>query len=688
MSKNLLLEIGTEEVPAHVMPGILKELGEKAEKAFKENRVAFESIRTIGTPRRTALLVQGLAESQEDVSSENRGPSVQIAFDADGNPTKAAQGFARGQKIDPKELVVKDGYVYAMVHEKGKATAELLQSILPELISSLSFPNNMRWRDLDFKFIRPLRWIVALLGSEVIPFEVAEVQSGRVSRGHRFLSPTRDKNEEFEIANADSYEKTCEEQFVIVDQERRKAMIREQIEAVAKENGGQAEISEELLEEVLYLVEYPTALCGKFDEKYLQLPPEAVITPMRDHQRYFPVKDSQGKLLPLFITVRNGGKEHLETVQHGNERVLRARLEDAQFFFDEDRKKSLEEHREKLKTVVFQQGLGNMYEKSERLAELSDFIAAELKADEKTVKHAHRAALLCKADLVTGMVTEFTELQGIMGREYAKLDGECEKVAVAIDEHYMPRFAGDSQPQSEAGRIVSVADKIDTIVGTFSRGKIPTGSQDPFALRRQALGLVNMMIEAKWQLSLAKVVAKAMDLYNLTDEAARAKMQQDVADFMRLRLKNVLDDVRYDVVDAVLTEVDDLYAVSLRAQAVQKFVSGDAAAHIQAFVRAANLAAKAEQEGFEESLFQVEAEKTLGQVCKATAGSVESLIAGQDYVGAIDALTELTAPIDKFFEDVMVMDKDEAIRNNRLGLLKSIDALVGRVADFSKIVLA
>ena len=261
-------------------------------------------------------------------------------------------------------------------------------------------------------------------------------------------------------------------------------------------------------------------------------------------------------------------------------------------------------------------------------------------------------------------------------------------MAIAIDEHYMPRFAGDSQPQSEAGRIVSVADKIDTIVGTFSRGKIPTGSQDPFALRRQALGLVNMMIEAKWQLSLAKVVAKAMDLYNLTDEAVRAKMQQDVADFMRLRLKNVLDDVRYDVVDAVLTDVDDLYAVSLRAQAVQKFVSGDATAHIQAFVRAANLAAKAEQEGFQESLFQVEAEKTLGQVCKATAGSVESLIAGQDYVGAIDALTELTAPIDKFFADVMVMDKDEAIRNNRLGLLKSIDSLTGRVAGFSKIVLA
>ncbi len=691
MSKNLLLEIGTEEVPAHVMPGILSELKEKAEKALKENRVAFESVRTIGTPRRTALLVTGLADRQEDVSSENRGPSVQIAFDADGNATKAAQGFARGQGVAPKDLVVKDGYVYAMVHEEGKATAELLQTILPELICSLSFPNNMRWRDLDFKFIRPLRWIVALLGSEVIPFEVAEVQSGRVSRGHRFLSPNRAHNGEFEIADADSYEKTCEEQFVIVDQERRKAMIREQIVEVAKANGGQAEISEDLLEEVLYLVEYPTALCGKFDDKYLLLPPETVITPMRDHQRYFPVKSSEGKLMPLFITVRNGGKEHLETVQHGNERVLRARLEDAQFFFDEDRKKSLEEHREKLKTVVFQQGLGNMFEKSERLAELSDFIASELKADEKVAKHAHRAAILCKADLVTGMVTEFTELQGIMGREYAKLDGECEKVAVAIDEHYMPRFAGDNQPQSEAGRIVSVADKIDTIVGTFSRGKIPTGSQDPFALRRQALGLVNMMIEAKWQLSLSKVVAKSMDLYGITDEAARQKMQQDVADFMRLRLKNVLEgeSIRYDVIDAVMADVNDIYAVELRAQAVQKFVGTEAAVgNIQAFVRAANLAAKAETEGFKEELFQVEAEKALGQVCRSTESSVQSLLAGQDYVGAIDALTELTAPIDKFFEDVMVMDKDEAVRNNRLGLLKSIDNLVGKVADFSKIVLA
>ena len=683
MSKDLLLEIGTEEVPAHIMPGILAQLKENAGKAFKENRIEFGSVRTIGTPRRTALIVKDLAEKQADVSSENRGPSIQIAFDADGNPTKAAQGFARGQKVDAKDLVVKDGYVYAMVHEAGKPATELLQTILAELICGLSFPNNMRWADLDFKFIRPLRWIVALYGSEVVPFEVAEVKSGRVSRGHRFLS-----DGDFEISDADSYEAACEQNFILVDQDKRKALIRQQIEAVAKENGGTAEITEELLEEVLYLVEYPTALCGRFEEKYLELPPEAVITPMRDHQRYFPVKAADGSLMPLFITVRNGGSEHLETVQHGNERVLRARLADAQFFFDEDRKKTLEEHREKLKTVVFQQGLGTMYEKSERLAELAGFIADALGADEKAHKHAVRAALLCKADLVTGMVTEFTELQGIMGREYAKLDGECPNVAIAIDEHYMPRFAGDSQPQSEAGRIVSIADKIDTIVGTFSRGKIPTGSQDPFALRRQALGLVNMMIEAKYTLSLAGVVDKAMDLYGITAEAARTKMQADVADFMRLRLKNVLDGTRYDVVDAVLTDVDDLYLVSLRAAAVTAFVtSSAAAANIQAFVRAANLAKKADCASVDTALFQAAEEKALYQVYTSTASVMESLVKGHDYAGAIDALTELAQPIDAFFDAVMVMDKDEKVKNNRLGLLKSIDDLVNRIADFSKIVL-
>ena len=686
MAKDLLLEIGTEEVPAHVMPGVLAQLKERAEKAFQENRIAFASVRTLGTPRRMALLVKDLAEKQADVTSENRGPSVKIAFDADGKPTKAAQGFARGQHVAPEDLVEKDGYVYAVVHETGKETAELLKTLLPELICALSFPNNMRWGSLEFKFIRPIRWLVALFDSEVIPFEVANVTSGRVSRGHRFLSQG-----DFSIAKADDYEKDCEAQYIIVDPEKRKAMIRAQIEAVAKENGGRAEITDDLLEEVLYLVEYPTALCGRFEEKYLQLPPEAVITPMRDHQRYFPVKDDAGKLLPLFITVRNGGKEYLETVQHGNERVLRARLADAQFFFDEDRKKSFEEHREKLKTVVFQQGLGTMYEKTERLAQLADFIADEIGADEKAHKHARRAALLSKADLVTGMVTEFTELQGIMGREYAKLDGECEKVAIAIDEHYMPRFAGDAQPQTTAGRIVSTADKIDTIVGTFHLGKIPTGSQDPFALRRQALGLVHMMIEAKYHLSISRLVAKAMDLYGITETEERAKMQADVAEFLRLRLRNVLEaeQIRYDAADAVLGDVDDIYNVLLRARAVTAFTGQkDAARSMQAFVRVANIARKNAAETIYPERFHMAEEKALYQAYTSTKSAVESLVSGEDFEGAIDALTELAAPIDAFFDNVMVMDKDEAIKDNRLALLRGVDGIIREVADFTRLVTA
>lgn len=686
MSKTLLLEIGTEEVPAHVMPGILSQLKENAAKTFEELRIEYKNIKTLGTPRRSALLVEGLAEQQADLSKENRGPAVNIAFDADGNPTKAAQGFARGQGVKPEELVTKDGYVYAMVHEKGGQTVDLLGETLKGLVDGLNFPNNMHWADLDYKFIRPLRWLVALYGQDVIDFEVANVKSGRTSRGHRFLSEG-----DFEIANAEDYVEACRKASIIVDQNERCEMIRQQIAEVAAANGGQAEVNEDLLEEVLYLVEYPTALCGKFDEKYLALPAEAVITPMRDHQRYFPVlKD--GQLLPLFITIRNGGKEHLETVQHGNERVLRARLEDAQFFFDEDRKKTLEQHGEKLKTVVFQDGLGTIYDKALRLEVLAGYIADAIGANEQDKKDAVRAAKLAKADLVTGMVTEFTELQGVMGREYALLDGETKAVAQAIDEHYMPRFAGDSQPASVAGRIVSLADKIDTIVGTFSRGLIPTGSQDPFALRRQALGIVNMLKEAQYHISLSQLVAKAMELLKIADASQQAKLQNDVADFMKLRLKNVLADagIRYDVVDAVFVTVDDIYGVFLRAQAVNEAVKQDMEKTIQAFVRTGNIARKAEdvQAAVETGLLAEQVEKDLCKAYEAASDKAEKEIAAQDYAGAIATLSQLAAPIDAFFDGVMVMDKDEKIKNNRLGLLKLVDNLICQVADFSKIVLA
>lgn len=686
MSKTLLLEIGTEEVPAHVMPGILSQLKENAAKTFEELRIEYKNIKTLGTPRRSALLVEGLAEQQADLSKENRGPAVNIAFDADGNPTKAAQGFARGQGVKPEELVTKDGYVYAMVHEKGGQTVDLLGDTLKGLVDGLNFPNNMHWADLDYKFIRPLRWLVALYGQDVIDFEVANVKSGRTSRGHRFLSEG-----DFEIANAEDYVEACRKASIIVDQNERCEMIRQQIAEVAAANGGQAEVNEDLLEEVLYLVEYPTALCGKFDEKYLALPAEAVITPMRDHQRYFPVlKD--GQLLPLFITIRNGGKEYLETVQHGNERVLRARLEDAQFFFDEDRKKTLEQHGEKLKTVVFQDGLGTIYDKALRLEVLAGYIADAIGANEQDKKDAVRAAKLAKADLVTGMVTEFTELQGVMGREYALLDGETKAVAQAIDEHYMPRFAGDSQPASVAGRIVSLADKIDTIVGTFSRGLIPTGSQDPFALRRQALGIVNMLKEAQYHISLSQLVAKAMELLKIADAGQQTKLQNDVADFMKLRLKNVLADagIRYDVVDAVFVTVDDIYGVFLRAQAVNEAVKQDMEKTIQAFVRTGNIARKAEdvQAAVEAGLLAEQVEKDLYKAYEDATSKVEKEIAAQDYAGAIATLSQMAAPIDAFFDGVMVMDKDEKIKNNRLGLLKLVDNLVCQVADFSKIVLA
>ena len=682
--RDLLLEIGTEEIPAHAMPNILSQLKNLAETAFKDARINVGEVKTLGTPRRLALLINDVDEQQADISEEKRGPSIKIAFDAEGKPSKAAIGFARGQKVDPADLVSRDGYVYAVVHEKGHKTDELLKNMLPKIICDLNFPNNMRWGNLDFKFIRPLRWIVALFGDEVIPFEVAKVQSGKKSRGHRFLGDS-----EFEIAKASDYVTDCEKEFVIVDQEQRRSMIVAEIEAVAKECGGKAEITDDLLEEVLYLVEYPTALAGKFDTKYLELPAEAVITPMRDHQRYFPVKTFEGELMPLFITIRNGGREYLDVVQHGNERVLKARLEDAQFFFNEDRKKSLEQHRDKLKTVVFQEGLGNIYEKTERLEKLATMIADLLKVDDNDKNHAIRAAQLSKADLVTGMVTEFTELQGIMGREYAKLDGEDTEVALAIDEHYMPRFAGDEQPKTTAGRIVSLADKIDNIVATFSRGLIPTGSQDPFALRRQALGIVNTLIEAKWSISVSKLVDEAMTLLKITDKAAREKLQKNVADFMRLRIKNVLSDtVRYDIVDSVIEDVDDLYIVTLKAIELSNFIkSAESTKIIQSFVRVGNLAKKAESNSVDANALSIEAEVTLYKAFEAIKVVADELIEKHDYKGVLEVLPKLSPSIDSFFDSVMVMDENIKIRNNRLALLKSVDDLLSQVAEFGKIVL-
>ena len=680
MKRDLLFEIGTEEIPAHVMPHLLEDLAQLAETMLKEHRLSYEKVRTLGTPRRAALIVTGLAERQEDINTETRGPSVAIAFDADGNPTKAGAGFARGQGVDPSALIQRDGYVYASVHESGAATAELLTSLLPDLVRAIPLPNSMRWGDLDFRFIRPIRWFVALYGTEIVPFTLAGVTSGNYSRGHRTLAPA-----DFVITSAADYEAACEKAYIIVDPERRRAMICEQITETAKACGGTAEITPDLLEEVLYLVEYPTALSGSFEEKYLALPAEAVITPMRDHQRYFPVKAADGSLLPAFITVRNGGKAHLDVVAHGNERVLRARLADAQFFFDEDRKKSLAEHREKLKTVVFQRGLGSMYEKTERLMALTTAIVEEMAAgdtDDAALADARRAAELSKADLVTGMVTEFTELQGIMGREYALLDGESPAVARAIDEQYMPRFAGDELPQTPLGVALSAADKIDNIVGTFSQGRIPTGSQDPFGLRRQALGLVLMLIEQESTMLLSDLVDEACDLYDL--EEFRDKMQVYVADFIRLRLKNVLSErgVRYDVQEAVLGDVDLVADVPVRAAYVERLLASEGGeALVQSFVRVGNIARSVTGGTVDPALFKAEEEGALLSAYQAAAAARAE---GEDTLPAEQALGRA---IDTFFDAVMVMDKDARVKENRLSLLKMIDDYLLETADYSKIVL-
>lgn len=684
MAQDLLLEIGTEEIPAKFMPGALKQLGDIAADKLREKRIAFSGVETFGTPRRLTLAVRQVEERQSDKNSENKGPSVKIAFDENGAPTKAAQGFARGQGVDVKDLVVKDGYVFAVVQETGQAVETILPELLPEIISSIAFPKSMRWGTLDVRFARPVRWLVALFGSQIVPFVFAEITSGSSSSGHRFLS-----SGPVTVQSVNDYLVKMTDNHVIVDQGLRRQIIREQIEKLAVQHGGTASIDEDLLEEVVFLVEYPTALCGSFDAKYLALPKEALVTPMREHQRYFPVFDKAGSLLPLFITVRNGGSDYIDIVRHGNERVLKARLADAEFFYEEDKKVSLSDRVEKLKTIVYQEGLGSLYDKTLRLEKLAAVIAAAAGAGQAVTKLA-RAAHLAKADLVTGMVCEFTELQGVMGREYALIGGEEPEVAEAVFEHYLPRFAGDILPQTSAGKILSIADKLDNIVATFSRGLIPTGSQDPFALRRQALGIVNILINSRYHISLAQLAETALDLLNITDQARRGDLLNELQDFFKLRLKNVLTDdgMRYDMIDAVLAAgMDDIYDAWLRAKALStEGLTDSMHMAVQALTRAGNLAKNAQSDNIDPALFETEAEKTLHQAYLSAEREITAMTEAGDYQAVFKVLAGLAAPIDAFFGQVMVMAENLSVRNNRLALLKAITNIASKIADLSKIV--
>lgn len=680
MAKDLLFEIGAEEIPAGFMPNILGQLKQLAETKLNDAHLPFESIATYGTPRRLALIVKGLADTSAEISERHKGPSASIAYDADGNATKAAIGFARGKGLDVADLVVEDGYIYAETKTAGVPAKDIVTDMLPQLITGLNFPKSMHWGNLDAKFVRPVRWLVALLDEEVIPVEFATVKSGNVTRGHRFLGA-----DEITIKNAASYVDTLKENFVMVDQDARRELISKQLHDIAASKNASIVWDDDLLEEINYLVEWPTALCGGFEESYLALPDAAIITPMKDHQRYFPLVDQEGKLLPMFLTVRNGSDHSIEVVQAGNERVLRARLDDAKFFFNEDRKKPLIDRQDGLTKIVFQEGLGNLADKTERLLKLGRVFSEECGLHEDAAVVLERATELAKTDLTTGMVTEFTELQGVMGKEYALLDGESPEVAEAIFEQYLPRFAGDVLPQTEAGKVLSIIDKVDNIVATFSRGLIPTGSQDPYALRRQTIGILNILLGSEWNISLRPIFKASMELLNVPAEKQEELLGQ-VEEFFTLRLKNIFLDreVPHHVIDLLLSNnelsVADAEGLvnALLANRIDENVE-----LVQAYTRMYNLVKDVEYTGVNSDLLKEDAEKALFEA--ASKASEASLAAWEanDYTAVVAVPATLVPAINKFFEDVMVMDKDEAIKSNRLQLVRLAYSVMAIIGDIS-----
>ena len=680
MAKDLLFEIGAEEIPAGFMPNILGQLKQLAETKLNDAHLPFESIATYGTPRRLALIVKGLADTSAEISERHKGPSASIAYDADGNATKAAIGFARGKGLDVADLVVEDGYIYAETKTAGVPAKDIVTDMLPQLITGLNFPKSMHWGNLDAKFVRPVRWLVALLDEEVIPVEFATVKSGNVTRGHRFLGA-----DEITIKNAASYVDTLKENFVMVDQDARRELISKQLHDMAASKNASIVWDDDLLEEINYLVEWPTALCGGFEESYLALPDAAIITPMKDHQRYFPLVDQDGKLLPMFLTVRNGSDHSIEVVQAGNERVLRARLDDAKFFFNEDRKKPLIDRQDGLTKIVFQEGLGNLADKTERLLKLGRVFGEECGLHEDAAVVLERATELAKTDLTTGMVTEFTELQGVMGKEYALLDGESPEVAEAIFEQYLPRFAGDVLPQTEAGKVLSIIDKVDNIVATFSRGLIPTGSQDPYALRRQTIGILNILLGSEWNISLRPIFKASMELLNVPAEKQEELLGQ-VEEFFTLRLKNIFLDreVPHHVIDLLLSNnelsVADAEGLvnALLANRIDENVE-----LVQAYTRMYNLVKDVEYTGVNSDLLKEDAEKALFEA--ASKASEASLAAWEanDYNAVVAVPATLVPAINKFFEDVMVMDKDEAIKANRLQLVRLAYSVMAIIGDIS-----
>lgn len=685
--KELLLEIGTEEIPAGFVLQALIDLESLGRKELEANRIGFKSVQTLGTPRRLVLVVDSVSEKQRDVELKRLGPSRQAAFDSEGKPTKAALGFAKSQSVPVESLELieteKGTYVGAMKKEPGKPTLQLLSSIVPRLILSIPFQKSMRWADVPIRFARPIHWILALFGGEVIPFELGNVRSGNITYGHRFMHPDPVPVDDFR-----SYLQTTRESFIIVDPAEREKCIEETMVRVAASVSGRVLQDEELLKEVNFLVEYPVALSGNFDQEFLSLPREVVVHSMKEHQRYFPVVDEHERLLPHFVFVSNIAPKDPKVVVKGNERVLKARLSDAAFFFRDDLKISLEKRVEQLKRVVFQGKLGTSYEKVMRFRQLALLICERI--DPKLKGLVERAAFLCKADLVTGMVGEFPKLQGIVGREYARLSGEKPEVAEAIYEHYLPGFAGDRLPSGPVGDIVSMADRLDTIVGCFGVGLVPTGTADPFGLRRHALGIIRIILEKEYPLPLVRIIEESENLLQEKMERLPAEVKKDVLDFFRVRYQNFLLDkgYSYDVIEAsISTSFDELLDVQHRIDALREAKEWqDFQSIVTGFKRAMNILKGISYRGkIDPSSLAESAEKNLYQSFVKAEEKIDRHLEKRDYRSALFEMTQMKKPIDDFFDQVMVMVEDETIRNNRLALLDEIGQLFLRIADFSKL---
>ena len=678
MSHTFLMEIGLEEIPAHVVTPSAAQLVEKTEKFLKEQRMDFDEVQTYSTPRRLTVKVTGLADKQPDIQEEAKGPAKKIAYDKDGNWSRAAQGFARGQGVSVDDIFFKElkgtEYVYVKKFIEGKAAADVMQG-MRDVAMDLKFPTMMRWGTNDFQYVRPIRWIVAMLDDQVIPFKILNIESGNVSQGHRFLGKP------VELKSADDYVEALRAEKVIVDAAERKSMIRAQINDLAQKNNWKIVIDEDLLEEVNNLVEYPTVFAGSFDEKYLSVPDQVLITSMKDHQRFFYVTDQNGKLLPNFVSVRNGNTEYLENVVQGNEKVLTARLEDAKFFYEEDQKQSIADYVERLKKVMFHDKIGTIYEKMARVRLLAAQIGKFVGLNDQELADLDRAAQIYKFDLVTGMVGEFAELQGVMGEIYARLQGENDNVAAAIREEYMPTSAEGELPTTKVGAVLSIADKIDSIQAFFAAGMIPSGSNDPYALRRQALGIVRIALARNWKLSvpmMLKFVENAMnerpDLYkNIMPGDEQKDMQQFIIDRLA-QIMNGDKQLRHDVLDTVVANPENAFVdIEEAAKILGKHLEDDDFKEtIEALTRVGRMAKKApnfeNDDVLKAELFENESEKKLAEAVKKVATAFEQA----DLEEKFNQLASLKDPITDYFDSTMIMAKDEDVKQNRLLQLKQI----------------